>query len=216
MRGPAPVAAASLAALDDPTLRSWLTGALGKPPGAFAPSEPAWDRLTRYLVESSGACSMFLLPEVDPHRGAPGGRFTAHAAATPDDLDLLRCQYRAGELELVLTEGANFLVLEVVRGAPFEEPGAVRALLLRTVRLMHEGRAWDLKITRKVDLTRGTHRLGNEGAPPVADVQNRDQRFDVVAVDGRLFFVFYKKIEQRVGWEPDAEWFDAETRALLR
>lgn len=227
-RGPAgaarapvePISPASLAPIDEPTLRGWLQGALTRPPAAFAPSAPAWDQLVKYLLESSGACSLFIQHDVDPHRGAPGGAWTAHVAQGEGDLDLLRCEYRAGDLDLVLTEGANFLALEVRSPVVLNERG-IKSLLERVVQLKApadagRGRAWRLTIPSDVKLIAGTHRFTNAGAPPVDEVQSRDDRVDVLAIDGRLVLVFYKKIEQLVGFGPDDAWFDAATRAKLR
>jgi hypothetical protein len=214
-----PVPAAAIAEVDEPTLRKWGEAALTLPATAFVDLAPAKELLVGVLTESSGAASLFLEPAFDPHRGATGGRWTAHPAGETK-LDLLRCEYRAAELSLVLTEGANFLLLEV-RRASAPTPAALRDLLDRLVQTDapvegDEPRAWKVDLPTGVDLTQGTHRFTNEGAPPVSDLQGRDQRVDVLVVGGRVFFVFYKKVEQLIGFAKADAWFPAAAREKLK
>ena len=46
-------------------------------------------------------------------------------------------------------------------------------------------------------------------------VPNRDARADVLVVEGRVSFLFYKKIAQRLSFEDGNTWFRDSTRAAL-
>ena len=211
-----PLAADALAPVDEPTVKAWVGPALAQPAASFKPIEKA-DRerlLSAPLEESSGATSFFLNPDVDPYRGAKGGVWTVRR-----DPDLIRCQYRAGDLACVLTEGANFLCLEVTTKDALS-PASLRKLVKRVAQLevksdgIGQDRAWKVEVPDGVDLTKGVHRFGNPGAPPVMLVASRDDRIDVLVADGRVFVVFYKKIEQLVGFAPD-NWLDPAARKKL-
>lgn len=211
-----PLAADALAPVDEPTVKAWVGPALAQPAAAFKPIEQA-DReklLSAPLEESSGAASFFLNPDVDPYRGAKGGVWTVRR-----DPDLIRCQYRAGELACALTEGANFLCLEVTPKDGLT-PASLRKLVKRVAQLevksdgIGQDRSWKVEVPDGVDLSKGAHRFGNPGAPPVLLVASRDDRIDVLVADGRVFVVFYKKIEQLVGFGPD-DWLDPAARKKL-
>jgi hypothetical protein len=211
-----PLAPDALAPVDEPTVKAWVGPALAQPAAAFKPIEQA-DReklLSAPLEESSGAASFFLNPDVDPYRGAKGGVWTVRRAP-----DLIRCQYRAGELACVLTEGANFLCLEVTPKDALT-PASLRKLVKRVAQLevksdgIGQDRSWKVEVPDGVDLSKGAHRFGNPGAPPVLLVASRDDRIDVLVADGRVFVVFYKKIEQLVGFGPD-DWLDPAARKKL-
>ncbi|RMG07695.1 MAG: hypothetical protein D6731_23215 [Planctomycetota bacterium] len=204
------------APLPDPTLERWAKAALEVPPERFVPVERARDALKRVLVESKGATSWFLRPEVDPHRGAKAAARWKAYPAPAEGMDLLRCDFEAGGLSLRLTEGANLLV---VRAAPLDEQGPLDAdrlgeLVDKVVRTEREEGTWRFSLPRE-GLGAGTHLLTSADAPPVAEIGTRDDRADILVVEGRVFFVFYKKIAQRLGFEPDDAWFPPRARAAL-
>ena len=60
------------------------------------------------------------------------------------------------------------------------------------------------------------HRLiSNRGAPPLEELATRHERADVLLLDGRVHFVFYKKIAQLVHFRPGDQWFDDDARRAI-
>jgi hypothetical protein len=208
---------AQRAAFADATLEAWVEQALELPPEAFVPIEPFKEQVFVYLVESDASAGNSLKPAFDPHRGAKEGAvWSIRAAAGEGDLDLIRCETRAEGYAVTLTEGRNvqFLILRpTAQPAPPLTQARLKALIEAVVFSKSETHDWSFELP--ADPRAGTHLISNVGAPPLDQVSNRDERADVLVVDGRVVFAFYKRIEQRIAFEPGETWFRASTRAAI-
>lgn len=218
---PAPPAV-DLAAVEDGLLEQWVGAALRLPRQAFVParrSPELNDRLFRYLAQSSAATDLFLQPAVDPHQAGQAS-WTVHAAADGTGLDLLRCEFASAEGKAVLLEGVNFLLLQL-EARPGLDGRELEALLARVVRLdleLEEGRPtrdWRFDIPAGLDLSRGTWCFTSRGAVPVANLEDRHQRADVIVREGRVAVVFYKKVDQLACFQDGARWFDPDARRTI-
>ena len=83
-------------------------------------------------------------------------------------------------------------------------------LIRKVVLLKTEDHDW------RFDLASGPKLFTNHGAPPIKDIQTRDDRVDIVVLNDGVAFVFYTKIAQMDGWPPEDKWFGSQARLSLQ
>lgn len=182
------------------------------------PERDASDELVLYLTESMSSTGFCLRESVDPHRGAKEGVRWSARASDGSAPDLLRATWEAEGVAFTLTETVNCLLVEAEGTAKPARPldaESLHALLATVVQLKTPDHEWVFEIPKGVNLSEGTHTISTRGAAEVLRVESRDSRADVLLVGGRVWFVFYKKIAQRLAFEKEHEWFRASTRAAL-
>lgn len=202
----------------DRTLEAWLSALATRGDEGFRPAHGANTELALYLVESMATTGFCLKESVDPHRG---GRENARWSARVSDgtaPDSLRAVWTAEGLEFTLTETANCLLVEAkptAKPTPALNETSLRALISAVIQLETPDHDWTFVFPRATDLSQGTHLISTQNAPEVLFVEDRDARADILLASGRVCFVFYKKIAQRLGFEKEHAWFRASTRAAL-
>ncbi|MFN0103522.1 MAG: hypothetical protein ACKV2U_15695 [Bryobacteraceae bacterium] len=197
---------------DDPMLEQWIRGALLLPDEQFSPIEPLAALLARPLTESKGTLSVFLQERVDPHRGAPGVRWSAHAGG----MDLLRAKYKAAGLQLAVTESVNFAFVWAGL-APAEDRRAYLEELIRTVvKTDTVGHHWQFDLPSQVDGLWEFLLISNRGAPSLRNLESRHDRADLMLWSDTAYFLFYKKVDQREGFQREDGWFSAAARGALK
>ena len=205
-------------AVPDKTLEKWLGGLGSRGDEGFLRKREASDELQLYLTESMSTTGFCLTESVDPHRGATEGVRWSARVSDGNAPDSLRASWEAEGVAFTLTETVNVLLVEAQRTAkptpPLDE-GSLRSLLATVVQLKTPDHDWTFEFPEGANLAEGTHLISNQGAPEVLFVQSRDSRADVLLVGGRVWFVFYKKIAQRLAFEKEHAWFRASTREAL-
>ena len=203
--------------LQEPLLDRWLSTVRSLPDAAFVPLRGTADLLLRPMVESEASTSIFLQEDFDPHAKVMNPIWRA-SAAYEGGMDLLRADYQMRRRQLTLFEGVNVLFLRV------SEPEEL---------MKQDRRRWIEDLVRSIIATETPyHRwrfaypagleelpepvlVTTEGAPALRDVQGRHDRADIVLWSREVMFVFYKKVEQYVFFQPDDRWFGPKARQLL-
>jgi hypothetical protein len=157
-------------------------------------------------AESEYWCDEVFSPEANPH-DAKAVRRCAHRAPRGGP-DLLRHQYEAAGLAVTVTEGRNFLLIEIDRRSldllslPKERrAGAIR----RVARALFRGASVPSSRLPR-ELEEGAHFTTDEGAEPML-LPSWRHRIDGGIRSGRLYFLVYKKVPQRIGFARDDRWF---------
>ena len=100
----------------DARVAAWLSAVARVPPDGFTPVERFDDVPAQARADSFYWCDSIFRSELNPHNEALGARHAFHAA-TDDTPDLLRHELAAGGLELTVTEGRNFILVQVERSS---------------------------------------------------------------------------------------------------
>ena len=203
----------------EPILESWLANSLAIPEQAFVPLGSFAPSLHRIVAESKASLDHAVRAEVHPQRGATGATLRVHAA-DPGGVDLLRYDYAVGDLQLLVLEAANFIIVEA-----WSEPADrawkpttlayLRGLVDLVVAVRTESHDWHFDLPGDLDPPVDGRVLSNTGALPIRQLANRHERADIVIARGRVHFVFYKKIDQLMGFRPDDRWFPPAVRAAM-
>lgn len=154
-------------------------------------------------------CDLLFRPEASPHCEAAEARHGFHAA-TVETIDLLRHEYQACGLDLVATEGRNFLVVEVARPGPEILAGGARSR--EAIRGIARALFADAGLCAAPLCPVGD---GGFAVNPQADpllLARCAERMDGGICGGSLYFVQYKKSPQLIGYLDACQWFDAELR----
>jgi hypothetical protein len=198
--------------IKEPVLENWLRKIFKIPDRGFAPIEGLPYSLVKPLEESKGSLSVFLRPEVNPHR-VHGARWKVHAADLKrnDDIDLLQADYEAAGLQLRLTESVNLVLLKVedLPSGPAAQYQAERLRRLIDVVVKRESGApkWEFDVPAKIDSSSTAVLIRSRGAPMIDDLNSRYARADILLFNSKLLFIFYKKADQREFFEKDDRWF---------
>ncbi len=204
----------------DRVLLAWVDRVLSLGPSGFVPTGGLEEMLRGALRASESAFGHVLLPEADPFRGTGTLAVTAHAAGDGSEPDLLRYELETARLAVRITDGINFTLVRAAfrdhaLDAASDRARYARALLDAVVLLDAGDHQWDVALAGGFGEDGGPQHAANRGAPPVRDVASRHDRMDVLAFDGAIHFVFYKKVEQLELWQNDAAWFSADARAAI-
>lgn len=197
----------------------WLIYALGALPETFVNVDDLGTLLVEPMYESSATAGLFLTEAADPHRGGKTVKWQAHAAEA-GGIDLLRAGFAARGLEVQCWEGSNFLLMRVGRPeAPYRDAPEKHTWLERSipvvVKLESALHRWQFAVPADAELLQHP-RLANTGAPPVAEIASRHDRVDVLILNGEVHFMFYKKIDQMMGFRPDDGWFSGAARVAIQ
>ncbi|XYI00111.1 hypothetical protein ACMHYB_10330 [Sorangium sp. So ce1128] len=202
---------------------AWLSAVARVPPDGFTPVERFDDVPAQARADSFYWCDSIFRSELNPHNEALGARHAFHAA-TDDTPDLLRHELTAGGLELTVTEGRNFVLVQVERSSldVLSLCGPDRAAAVRRVAeaLFNTGVESNTvgvpsaagpvlcPVPREVaDLEEGTVLSSNPAADPDLLACWKD-RTECGVQGGRLYFLCYKKSSQRAGFANAWQWFD--------
>ena len=204
--------------LNDPVLDRWLNESICVPDESFVPLNGKDKLFFRPLQESKGSLGVFLKEEVDPFRGLTGTKWLVHAA-DPGGIDLLRSKYEAAKLHLAVTESINFVVVKAMPigrslSVVKDRQAILQGLIQSVVKTDTIDRQW--KFSLPTDFTRDPMLISSSGAPPLRDLQSRNDRADILLWHDAVYFVFYKKVEQLEGFPPEDRWFSPEARAAIR
>jgi len=205
--------------LNEPFLENWLEQSLSLPESQFVPAQRHAALLFEYLEQSRGTTGVFLEKRADPWRGANAGEWKAHAA-NPGGIDLLRNEYTADGVKVLLLEGRNLMLIRAIPlGPSLAETKNKRELLndmikkiVKTNSLEHH---WQFRLPNDLDTSWEQRLISNERAPQLRDLASRHERADILLWDGAVHFIFYKRIEQLESFLPSDTWFSAQTRATL-
>ncbi|WP_437735522.1 hypothetical protein [Sorangium sp. So ce1335] len=207
----------------DARLAAWLAAVARVPPGGFAPVERFDDVPDQARAESYYWCDSIFRSEVNPHNEALGARHALHAA-TDDTPDLLRHELSAGGLDLTITEGRNFVLVQVERscldilslGGP-DRAAAVRrvaealfntGITSNTAGVPSPSDAVVCPMPGEVpEVEEGTTFSSNPAADPNFLACWKD-RTECGVRGGKLYFLCYKKSAQRAGFENAQQWFE--------
>ncbi|KYF90305.1 hypothetical protein BE20_18065 [Sorangium cellulosum] len=205
----------------DAKVAAWLSAVARVPPGGFAPVARFDDVPAQARADSLYWCDSIFRSELNPHNEAVGARHALHAA-TDDTPDLLRHEYTAGGLGLTVTEGRNFVLVQVDRASVdiLALCGTDRAAAARRVAeaIFNTGIASD---TVGVPMTSGPVGCPGEmpeleegvtiASNPAVDPERLacwKDRTECGVQDGRLYFLCYKKSSQRAGFANPWQWFE--------
>jgi hypothetical protein len=178
-------------------------------------------------AESWRWCDLLFRPEASPHNEALGARHGFHVA-TPETMDLLRHEYRAAGLDLCVTEGRNFILVQMPKAcadilslAARERASAIRKIAESLFEAAPDAEAGGACASPG----RGLPGLALPNAIREGTTFGTDPRADPTLLSGlsccvdggiccgELYFLCYKKQGQRVGYLHGQQWFDDDFRA---
>jgi hypothetical protein len=220
-------------------LGEWLAAVARVPPEAFTPVERFDDMSGTARADSWFWCDSIFREEVNPHNEAIGCRHAFHLA-TDDTPDLLRHEYSAGGLDLVVTESRNFVLVQVARSCVdvLALCGPDRAAAIRRLSAAifaagggaapavpvtaaggaaFRGPLGDACVPLELPpvIEEGTAFSSNPEADPAVLACWKD-RTECGVQGGCLYFLCYKKSSQRAGYENARQWFDEAFRCRAR
>jgi hypothetical protein len=168
-------------------------------------------------AESRYWCDEVLSPDHNPY-DAPGARH-GHRRAAGGAQDLLRHAYTAKGLGLTVVEGRNFLLVQV-------DPRSLDVLALAPPRRAAlgggpprrggwppRGRAFRFQVPHAID--EGARFSTDDTADPLL-LAAWSERVEGGIHRGRLYFLCYKKVAQRVGFVGEDGWFDGAVPKVRR
>lgn len=157
-------------------------------------------------------CDLVLSPEVNPYREGGGAR-ARHGfhVATRGTLDLLRHEVPlSGACQaLAITEGRNFLLVQLSCADVLALPRSARPDAIRRVAATLFRSAPALRLPA-VLAERTCFAAGSRADPRLLPAQGA--RVDGGIRRGSLYFLWYKKHGQRVGFLNGRQWFDDDFR----
>jgi hypothetical protein len=171
------------------------------------------------MLESAAATSVFLQEDFDPHAKVINAVWRASSAAYPGGMDLLRADYQMRGRQLTLFEGINVVLVRVLvpeRLAKQNRRGTIEKLVGSIVATDTPDRRWRFTYPTSLEELPEPVLITTEGAPALRDVKGRHDRADIVLWSREVVFVFYKKVEQYVFFQPDDRWFGPKARQLLQ
>ncbi|WP_437799344.1 hypothetical protein [Sorangium sp. So ce693] len=207
----------------DARIAGWLAAVARVAPDGFTPVERFEDVPAQARAESFYWCDSIFRDELNPHGEGVRARHAFHAA-TDDTPDLLRHEYAAGGLGLTVTEGRNFILVQVDRASldilslcgP-DRAAAVRRVAEALFNTGVESRTVGMPVTSgpaacpdlagTQELEEGTVVSSNPAVDPDLLTCWKD-RTECGVQGGRLYFLCYKKSSQRVGFANAWQWFD--------
>ncbi|RMF75393.1 MAG: hypothetical protein D6744_13595, partial [Planctomycetota bacterium] len=137
--------------------------------------------------------------------------------ATDETSDLLRHEYEVGGRRLVVTEQRNFALVDLPD--PGFDPAdtdeaAKQDAVRRTAQQILNVAGGERKLEFKFPgpLVEGARFSTNAAADP-RTLGDWSQRVDGGIREGKLWFLFFKKHPQRVGFEDSQDWFSDSFRA---
>lgn len=212
----------------DARLAAWLAMVKRVPADAFTPIERIEDMPPQARADSLFWCDSIFRSELNPYNEGVGARHAFHAA-TDDTPDLLRHEYTAGGLSLLVVEARNFVLIQVDRSCldilALKSPERIAAI--RQVAevlfnpcgdaLMNPGRQQAVQ-GRAVPVgcpPPGMTPVVEEGVTfssnPTVDpalLAYWTDRTECGVLGGRVYFLCYKKSSQLAGYENAWQWFD--------
>lgn len=204
---------------------AWLAAVARVPPDGFTPVERMEDIADQARADSWFWCDSIFREEANPHGASVSARHAYHLA-TSDTPDLLRHEYTAVGRKLVVTEGRNFILVEVDRSSldllslcGEDRAAAVREIAGSLFNLGSEVAAMGpaggsacapLEVPENLD--EGVMFSSNPAADPELLSCWRD-RTECGVRGGSLYFLCYKKASQCVGYANPQQWFDDTFRA---
>ncbi len=164
------------------------------------------------MADSLAWCRAIFVPAASPHHPPNAARHAFHLAdVDPGPADLLRHEYRAMDLDLVVTEGANFVLIRAMA----DPRKSVHAIAAAVIGLPWEGRpaapgARPLRLAepRGEDVLVST----NPEEHPMSALEWSD-RIDAIVRRGAVYLLCYKRRSEIMGFLHDGQWFDDEFRA---
>ncbi|AUX20708.1 hypothetical protein SOCEGT47_011810 [Sorangium cellulosum] len=211
----------------DARITAWLSAVESVPPDGFTPIERVEDLPPQARADSFFWCDSIFRSELNPYNEGLSARHALHAA-TGDTPDLLRHEYAAGGLSLTVTEGRNFILIQVDRSCldilSLGGPDRVAAVRQVAEALFNPGGDALVNPGRQATPARavpvgcpppGVTPVVEEGASfssnPAADpalLAYWTDRTECGVQGGRLYFLCYKKSSQLAGYANASQWFD--------
>ena len=206
--------------LSEGLLVRWIDSAALAPEEEFVNVSGLEALLEEPLEVAEHMIDTFIQKTINPYRVTD-----AHAtrdarpgvAGTPD---LIRTRFQASGMRMTFFDSINFLLVTAelpereLRDVD-DEQRYLEAMCDAVVKKKDGVREWVFDIPEAVAGARGDRIIPNVGAPALRDIQGPDDRADIVVRGGRVYFMFYRQIPQRYGFEPPDQWFSAEARAAL-
>ena len=164
--------------------------------------------------DSSMWLERFLSPAADPEERS-GVDHSIHVA-TDETSDLLRHEYEVDSRTVVVTEQRNFALVEIP-DPEFDPAGPDETAKQATVNRIAQhllnmaGGRKKLEFKFAGPLVEGSRFSTNTHADPFA-LRDWSERVDGGVRNGRLWFLFFKKQPQRVGYEDSQDWFSENLR----
>lgn len=164
------------------------------------------------MADSLLWCGRIFVPTASSHHPPNAARHAFHLAdVDPGPADLLRHEYRAADLDLVVTEGVNFVLIRAGT-APRKSVNATASALIA---LPWEGRRPASPGERTVRLPEPSGEdvlvSTNPEEHPMSAVEWSD-RVDAVIRRGAVYLLCYKRRSETMGFRHDGQWFDDDFR----
>jgi hypothetical protein len=191
-------------------LSGWLQGATAAPAAEYIALAGVGELPRQAKAESESWTFQFFRPEADPYGAAPPARVSVHMAP-----DRLRFEYQALGMQIVLDENrtyARVLVTSVdaqrlVQMKLDEQTSVVN----RIGSLLFQSRhPW---IPRERSSAQETAAFSTSPGTNMMSMPSWQSRVDAGVYQGQLYYLFYQKPEQLMGFLSATGWFDEKFRA---
>jgi hypothetical protein len=188
-------------------IRTWLAAVDRVPAKEYRPAAGFEDLPDDVQGSSTMWSERFFAPAASPHAATSQARRSYHLS-TDTSPDLLRHQYRFGQLALDVVESRNFTLIRTGRTLPVTAAAAREAA--RSILNLKDGEhQWTLQAPNA--LAEGAWFSSNPDADPMT--MSWADRADGGIHGGALVFLCFKKDQQRVGYPDIRKWFDSAFRS---
>lgn len=205
--------------LNEPIRENWLNKSQIIKDKSFVNIKPRSKLAYMQLYESKAIMEFFLKKEFDPYRSGVDTRWSAYAAEQ-GGIDFIRGIYEAQHHNFVITESRNFIVVNVTPDKETQHKITDKKKYLKNfistvVKTYSSYHNWTFTLPDDLTTSWDKRLITNTGAPPIEELESRDDRVDIVTFERTVYFIFYKKIAQLEDFRPADQWFDPEDRAYL-
>lgn len=199
---------------EEPAAEVWRRVVMDAPPGGYR-IVPAIEKLdSKVRGDSQYWADRFFLPGASPLHQTGELKISAQQAkkTTPD---LVRYEYRVANLGLTVVESANFTFVWVA-GATLQPEESRPALIARIAASLFavKGPLHDWQFV-PVAIQGDDERYSTNAKTDAWDLRSWEDRADAGMRGGLVYFLFFKKNPERVGYERLERWFGDDFRKSL-
>jgi hypothetical protein len=191
-------------------LNGWLQG-LHKLPATDYVVLVGVEELPRQArADSASWTRRFFLPPADPHHALPPPRVSVHLSP-----DRIRFEYQALGMQLVVDQNLAYTLVRVTsvdaqrffQMTPEEQANAVNRI---GGLLFQSPRPW---IARQRSSEQETIAFSTSPGTDMLSMRFWHSRIDAGVFRGQLYYMFYERVDQLIGFPSGATWFEPEFRA---
>jgi hypothetical protein len=191
-------------------LNAWLQGVLSTPPTDWVVLAGLEELPRQARAESESWARRFFRPVADPYRAAPPPRVSVHLSP-----DRIRLEHQTLGMQLRVDQNAAYTLVRVpsvdaeslAQMKPEEQASVVNRI---GALLFQSPTPW---IARQRSSEQETVAFSTSPETEILSMPSWRSRIDAGVFRGQLYYMFYERIDQLIGFPSGETWFDPEFRA---